>query len=72
MFGFQAALCYLPKFIWNSTEGGLMGAIASGLNIELYKEDDISIRKRAVIDYIVTHIRVSIFTLNFQFSGLRY
>ena len=49
-----------------------MGAIASGLNIELYKEDDISIRKRAVIDYIVTHIRVSIFTLNFQFSGLRY
>ena len=56
---FQAALCYLPKLIWNNSEGGLMSAISSGLNVELYKEDDIATRKKTVIEYVVTHIRVS-------------
>lgn len=56
---FQAGLCYLPKLIWNISEGGLMGAISTGLSKELYKEEDVSTRKRIVIDYVVTHIKMN-------------
>jgi len=55
---FQAALFYVPKLVWNASEGGLMKAIANGLNKILYKEDDICGRKKSVVDYITTHIRM--------------
>lgn len=55
---FQAALCYLPKFIWSNFEGGLMESIAKGLHPILYKEEDVSARKNAIIEYIVKHIRM--------------
>ncbi|KAK7076167.1 hypothetical protein SK128_021371 [Halocaridina rubra] len=55
---FQAALCYIPKFIWNNAEGGLMETIAKGLQPVLYKEDDVSARKNVIIEYIVKHIRM--------------
>lgn len=54
----QAAMFYLPKLIWDSTEGGLMKSIANGLNKALYKEDDISGRRQVVVDYVSTHIRM--------------
>jgi len=56
--GFQAALCYLPKFLWNNFEGGLMSTIAKGLERGLYKEDEVSSRKKVIIDYIIKHIRM--------------
>lgn len=55
---FQAALCYIPKFIWNASEGGLMHTIAEGLNPGLHKDDEVNSRKKVIIDYIVTHIRM--------------
>lgn len=55
----QAALCYIPKFVWTACEGGLMRTIAEGLNPGLHKEDEVSSRKKVIIDYIVKHIRVS-------------
>ncbi|XP_050715233.1 innexin inx1-like [Eriocheir sinensis] len=55
---FQAALCYMPKFIWNNFEGGLMHTIAEGLNPGLHKEEEVSSRKKVIIDYIVKHIRM--------------
>nr|AFN25964.1 innexin 1 [Cancer borealis] len=55
---FQAALCYIPKFVWNSCEGGLMRTIGEGLNPGLHKEEEVSSRKKVIIDYIVKHIRM--------------
>ena len=56
---FLAALCYAPKFIWDKCEGGLMRAIAEGLNPgPLYKKDEVASRKKAIVTYIVTHIRM--------------
>lgn len=49
----------MPKFVWNNFEGGLMHTIAEGLNPGLHKEDEVSSRKKVIIDYIVKHIRVS-------------
>lgn len=60
VFFLQAGLCYIPKFVWNASEGGLMKTIAEGLNPGLHKEDEVSSRKKVIIDYIVKHIRVSI------------
>ncbi|MPC13296.1 innexin inx1-like [Portunus trituberculatus] len=55
---FQAALCYAPKFVWNNCEGGLMRTIGDGLNPGLHKEEEVSSRKKVIIDYIVKHIRM--------------
>lgn len=54
----QAALFYLPKLIWNSVEGGLMKSIANGLNLTLYKDEDVGERKKVVVHYIATHIKM--------------
>lgn len=59
VFFLQAGLCYIPKFVWNASEGGLMKTIAEGLNPGLHREDEVSSRKKVIIDYIVKHIRVS-------------
>jgi len=55
---FQAALFYIPKLIWDSAEGGLMKAIANGLNRALYKESEIVGRRKIVVDYVSQHIRM--------------
>lgn len=55
---FQAATFYFPKLVWDSSEGGLMKSIASGLNRSLYKDEDVSGRKKVVVDYISSHIRM--------------
>ncbi|XP_042208329.1 innexin inx1-like [Homarus americanus] len=55
---FQAFLCYIPKFIWNTCEGGLMATIAKGLNPGLHREEEVTSRKKVIIDYIVKHIRM--------------
>ncbi|KAF2358626.1 Innexin [Trinorchestia longiramus] len=55
---FQAALFYLPKLVWNTVEGGLMRSIANGLNKTLYKDEDVGERKRVVVEYITTHIKM--------------
>lgn len=36
-----------------------MHTIAEGLNPGLHKEDEVTSRKKVIIDYIVKHIRVS-------------
>ena len=49
----------MPKLAWDCLEGGLMKAVSNGLNRILYKEDDVSGRKKSVVDYVTSHIRVS-------------
>jgi len=55
---FQAATFYFPKLIWDNSEGGLMKSIATGLNRSLYKDEDVAGRKKVVVDYITSHIRM--------------
>jgi len=55
---FQAAFFYMPKMMWNNIEGGLMKSISNGLNLTLYKDEDVGDRKRVVVEYIVSHIRM--------------
>ena len=48
-----------------------MKSIANGLNRTLYKEEDVGDRKRVVVEYIVTHIRVSYSFLKKHFLHFR-
>lgn len=58
LFG-QALLCYAPKFIWDSFEGGLMQTLVMGLNIGICTEDEKNKKKGVLIDYLMKHIKVS-------------
>lgn len=57
---FQAILCYLPKFVWDNWEGGLMRTIVMGLNIGLCTEEDKCKKKKALLEYLLRHIKVRI------------
>lgn len=54
---FQALLCYVPKFIWDSFEGGLMRTLVMGLNIGICSEDEKNKKKSVLIDYLMKHIK---------------
>jgi len=59
---FQALLCYLPKYIWDALEGGLMRSIVMGLNIGMCHEEEKCNKKKILIDYLLRHVRVRIGT----------
>ena len=56
---FQACLCYAPKWLWDSWEGGLMKNIVMGLNVGMCHEEDKCSRKKILLDYLLRHVRVS-------------
>lgn len=62
-FIFQAVACYLPKFIWDKFEGGLLRTIVMGLNIAICPEGEKTAKKGAILDYITKHIRVSVYEM---------
>ncbi|ODM96373.1 Innexin inx1 [Orchesella cincta] len=49
---FQAMLFYFPKWLWDSWEGGMMDAIASGLNMGVRSEEDKNAKKGKLIEYL--------------------
>lgn len=57
---FQAVACYVPKFLWDATEGGLMRSIVMGLNIGICREDEKCAKKQALIEYVLKRLRVSL------------
>lgn len=57
-FILQAVACYLPKFIWDKFEGGLLRTIVMGLNIAICPEGEKQAKKGAILDYITKHIKV--------------
>lgn len=60
---FQAILCYVPKFIWDSWESGLMRTIVMGLNIGLCTEEDKCKKKKVLLDYLLRHVKVRMMPL---------
>jgi len=56
---FQAMLCYFPKWLWDMQEGGLIGSLVKGLHFRLGAEQEKEERKKMLVHYVLTHIRVS-------------
>ncbi|XP_003703064.1 optic ganglion reduced [Megachile rotundata] len=54
---FQALLCYVPQWLWNMWEGGLISALVMGMNHGLDKEENIQKKKSVLMDYLLNHIR---------------
>lgn len=54
---FQAVACYLPKFLWDAIEAGLMRTLVMGLNIGVCKEDEKFAKKQAIISYVLKRLK---------------
>lgn len=55
---FQGIMCYTPKWIWDNSEGGLMKTLVMGLRIGICGEEEKCKKKKAIIDYLLKHIKV--------------
>lgn len=54
----QAIACYVPQWLWNMWEGGLINTLVMGMNHGLDHKEEISKKKGILMDYLVSHIRV--------------
>lgn len=54
---FQAAACYLPKFLWDTIEGGEIRTMVMGLNIGICREDEKFQKKQALIELVLKRLR---------------
>lgn len=54
---FQGIMCYTPKWIWDNSEGGLMKTLVMGLRIGICGEEEKCKKKKAIIDYLLKHIK---------------
>ena len=52
----QAALMYLPKFLWHHFENDLMSNLSSGFDKLLNSDEAVEKNQRAVTDYILIHL----------------
>lgn len=50
--------CYFPQWLWNIWEGGLASTLVMGMNHSLEPSESIAKKKNALMEYLVTHIRV--------------
>lgn len=53
----MAILCYTPKALWDAWEGDVMQTVVMGLNWGLKSEDEVSSKKKTLIDYMLRHIK---------------
>ncbi|XP_055644137.1 innexin inx1 isoform X2 [Toxorhynchites rutilus septentrionalis] len=54
---FQAAACYLPKVLWEASEGGVMRTTVMGLNHGICREDEKCAKKNALMEYFLKRLR---------------
>ncbi|XP_033330436.2 optic ganglion reduced [Megalopta genalis] len=54
---FQAVMCYVPQWLWNMWEGGLINALVMGMNHGLDQDENIQKKKSVLTDYLMTHIK---------------
>lgn len=50
---FQAALFYIPRWLWKMWEGGLMDTIVLGMHIGIMTEEDKNNKKGVLVDYLI-------------------
>lgn len=56
---FQALLSYIPQYLWTTWEGGLMKSITQGLHSRMYAADEISKKKKILLQYLGKNFKVS-------------
>ncbi|KAJ1527678.1 hypothetical protein ONE63_007637 [Megalurothrips usitatus] len=49
-------MCYTPKWLWDSWEGGLVRMLSTGLNTGLVPDKDKDKKKKVLIDYLLHHV----------------
>ncbi|XP_025988274.1 innexin inx1 [Solenopsis invicta] len=54
---FQAVMCYVPQWLWKAWEGGLIEALAKGMNYGIDSKENLTKKKSLVMDYLMMHIR---------------
>ncbi|XP_020296871.1 innexin inx1 [Pseudomyrmex gracilis] len=54
---FQALFCYVPQWLWNNWEGGLMQALVMGLNYGIDEKENIEKKKNTLMEYLRLHIK---------------
>ncbi|KOC65365.1 Innexin inx1 [Habropoda laboriosa] len=52
---FQAVLCYIPQWLWNMWEGGLIGSLVMGMNHCLECKDSIEAKTNMLMDYLILY-----------------
>ncbi|CAK9813511.1 Innexin inx1 [Anthophora plagiata] len=52
---FQAVLCYIPQWLWNMWEGGLISSLVMGMNHCLECEDSIKKKQDMLMDYLILY-----------------
>ncbi|CAL7949277.1 unnamed protein product [Xylocopa violacea] len=52
---FQALMCYIPQWLWNMWEGGLIKALVMGMNHSLDREENINKKKSVLMDYLLQY-----------------
>ncbi|XP_046415595.1 innexin inx1 [Neodiprion virginianus] len=52
---FQAIMCYVPQWLWNTWENGLMRSIVMGMNHQLCDEKEKLKKKSVMMNYIMKH-----------------
>lgn len=57
----QAIACYLPKFLWDAFEGGLLRMIVMGLNLGICREEEKQAKKEVILSYLTSHLKVNHF-----------
>ncbi|XP_076477434.1 optic ganglion reduced isoform X2 [Bombus vancouverensis nearcticus] len=55
MLFFQAVLCYVPQWLWNMCEGGLINALVMGMNHSLDCEENIQKKKSMLMVYLMQY-----------------
>ncbi|GLH06342.1 hypothetical protein R5R35_009729 [Gryllus longicercus] len=65
---FQAVMCYTPHWLWRAWEGNLLRTIIMGLNVGMCKEEDKTKKKKALIEYLLRHVkRHNMYALRYWF-----
>lgn len=54
----QAVLCYVPQWLWNMCEGGLINALVMGMNHSLDCEENIQKKKSMLMVYLMQYRKV--------------
>lgn len=54
-------MCYTPKYLWDTFEGGLLNTVVMGLNVGACQQKEKNKKKSAVVEYLFKYRNVSIF-----------
>ncbi|XP_014478460.1 PREDICTED: innexin inx1 [Dinoponera quadriceps] len=57
MLFFQALLCWIPQWLWNFWEGGLMETITMGLDQSMDTKENIEKKKNCLMEYLTLYMK---------------